>query len=104
MKLISKHGEQQTTLARADFTGGLNTSAQLESIAENQLAECVNMEVDAATGRLRTVEGTVDVLTDTEIFAVVYDSINSLMLIVDEKKKSALQTSTERLMLIQSEN
>ena len=73
MKLISKHGEQQTTVARVDFTGGLNTSAQVDAIAENQLAECVNMDVDAATGKLRTVEGTVDILSNTEIFAVIYD-------------------------------
>lgn len=87
MKLISKHGEAQTTVARADFSGGLNTSAQVDAINENQLAECVNMEVDAATGKLRTVEGTVDILSDTEIFAVVHDSINSLILIVDNEKK-----------------
>lgn len=86
MKLSTKHGEQQTTVARADFTGGLNTSAQVDAVAENQLAECVNMDVDAATGRLRTVEGTVDILS-TEIFAVVYDSINSLMLVIDGNKK-----------------
>ena len=87
MKLSTKHGEQQTTVARADFTGGLNTSAQVDGIAENQLAECVNMDVDAATGRLRTVEGTVDIFSNTEIFAVVYDSINSLMLVVDGNQK-----------------
>ena len=51
-------------------------------------AECVNMDVDAATGRLRTVEGTIDILSDTEIFAIIYDSINSLMLIVDANKKN----------------
>ena len=53
-------------------------------------AECVNMDVDAATGRLRTVEGTIDILSDTEIFAVIYDSINSLMLVVDANKKIRL--------------
>ena len=90
MKLISKHGEQQNVTVRADFTGGLNTFAQVDAIAENQLAECVNMDVDAATGRLRTVEGTIDILSDTEIFAVVYDSINSLMLVVDNDKKIRL--------------
>ena len=87
MKLSTKHGEMQTTVARADFIGGLNTSAQVDAIAENQLAECVNMDVDAATGKLRTVEGTVDILSDTEIFAVVHDSINSLMLVIDGNKK-----------------
>ena len=87
MKLSTKHGEQQTTVSRADFTGGLNTSAQVDGVAENQLAECINMDVDAATGRLRTVEGTVDILRDTEIFAVVYDLINSLMLVIDGNKK-----------------
>ena len=90
MKLSTKHGEAQTTIARADFSGGLNTAAQVDAIAENQLAECVNMEVDFATGKLRTVEGTEDILSDAEIFAVVSDTINSLMLIVDANKKIRL--------------
>ena len=87
MKIISKHGEQQTVVARVDFTGGLNTAAQVDAIAENQLADCVNMDIDVSTGKLRTVEGTVDILSDTEIFAVVYDSINSLILVVDSNKQ-----------------
>ena len=87
MKIISKHGEQQTVVARVYFTGGLNTAAQVDAIAENQLADCVNMDIDVSTGKLRTVEGTVDILSDTEIFSVVYDSINSLMLVVDSNKQ-----------------
>ena len=86
MKLSAKHGDRQTTTVYADFTGGLNTAAQVDAIAENQLAECVNMEVDFSTARLKTVEGTADILSDTEIFAVVCDLINSLMLVVDAEK------------------
>ena len=58
MKISTKHEGQQTTTVYADFTGGLNTAAQVDAIAENQLAECVNMEVDFSTARLKTVEGT----------------------------------------------
>ena len=87
MILSSKHPERQQPTARADFTGGLNTAASVEDIAENQLAEVVNMEIDAATGRLCTVAGTIDILSTENIFAAVYDSINSLILIVKNDKQ-----------------
>ena len=82
MIISSKHAERQQPTARADFTGGLNTAASVEDIAENQLAEVVNMEIDAATGRLCTVAGTLDILETENIFAAIYDSINALILIV----------------------
>ena len=87
MIVISKHGERQQTIARADFTGGLNKAASVEDISENQLAEVVNMEIDAAIGRLCTVAGTTDILETKNIFAAIYDSINSLILIVKNDKK-----------------
>ncbi|MBR0061618.1 MAG: hypothetical protein IJP68_09085, partial [Selenomonadaceae bacterium] len=87
MKLSSKHGEQQQTVIRADFTGGLNTSMSAEDVAENQLAHVTNMEVDHTNGKLRTVAGTRDILTTPDIYAAIYDLINGVMLIVKDDKK-----------------
>ncbi len=87
MKLYSKHGEQQTVIAKTDFTGGLNTAAQVDGIAENQLADVLNMEIDVATGKLRTVAGTSDIFDSENIFAAMYDSINNLILIVKNDKQ-----------------
>lgn len=39
MKLGVKHQNQQT-IVRADFSGGLNTSANVDGIAENQFEKC----------------------------------------------------------------
>lgn len=60
MQLSTKHANQQV-VRRYDFSGGLNTSAALENIADNQLSQVVNMEYDDVTGCLRTVAGTVGV-------------------------------------------
>lgn len=87
MILSSKHAERQQPLIRADFSGGLNTAATVEEIAENQLAETLNLEIDAATGKLCTVAGTVDILRAENIFAAIYDSINSLILVVKTDRK-----------------
>lgn len=57
MRLSTKHANQQT-VTLYDFTGGLNTSTTEETIADNQLAEAVNIEIDSVTGLLRTVSGT----------------------------------------------
>lgn len=57
MRLSSKHAAQQTTLF-SDVRGGLNTSSTAEMIAENQLFDVVNMELDANDGLLRTAHGT----------------------------------------------
>ncbi len=91
MRLGVKHASQQT-VARADFSGGLNTAAAVEGIAENQLAEVENMEIDHSTGRLKTVAGTVEVLRQEGIFAVIHDSINKRFLIVLEDKTVHLAT------------
>ena len=52
MRLSAKH--EQRTVTYGNFTGGLNNTSVPEQIAENQLAECVNMEFNRATGALET--------------------------------------------------
>lgn len=86
MKLGNKHGESQTTVVRADFSGGLNTTANVDGIAENQLSLAINVEVDHATGRLRTVAGTIDVFKLDDIFAAAYDEINRTLLLVTKDR------------------
>ena len=88
MKLGNKHGEAQTTIVRADFSGGLNTTANVDGIAENQLSVAVNVEVDHSTGRLKTVAGTTDLFTMPMqyFFAALYDEINDVLLIVRQDK------------------
>lgn len=87
MILGVKHSTQQVTV-KADFTGGLNTSASAEGIAENQLSQCVNMEIEKTSGRLKTVGGTEDVFNAEgwEIAAAMYDVINGVVLLVDTEK------------------
>lgn len=85
MQLGVKHQKQQTII-RADFSGGLNTSSNVEGIAENQLSVAVNVEVDHATGRLKTVAGTSDVMLFENIFAAMYDEINGKLLLVTTDK------------------
>ncbi len=88
MRLAVKHEKQQPVI-RADFSGGLNTVGVVEGIEENQLAVAINLEVEHATGKLRTVSGTRDVfqLKKEELFAVVYDEINKAMLIVRDDRR-----------------
>lgn len=89
MRLASKHGEnnQQRSILKGDFTGGLNTSMSAEDIAENQLADVLNMEVDHDSAKLRTVAGTVDILRTPEIYAAIYDLINGVILVVKTDKR-----------------
>lgn len=97
MKLGVKHQNQQT-IVRADFSGGLNTSANVDGIAENQLSVAVNVEVDHATGRLKTVAGTTDIMFFENIFAAMYDEINEKLLLVTADKTvyvTDLNTTTE---------
>ena len=47
MNLSAKH--QQSVVTYGDFTGGLNTTTVPEMIAENQMADCVNMEFNRTT-------------------------------------------------------
>lgn len=84
--LSSRHANQQT-VQLYDFSGGLNTTSSVDGIAANQLSECVNMEIDSATNRLRTVAGTTDVyLPERQVCAAAHDSINHKMLYVDTEK------------------
>lgn len=86
MRLGVKHQNQQA-VAFEDFSGGLNTSTSASGISKNQLSAAVNVEVDHATGRLKTVAGTTDILSFGKIFAAAYDTINDLLLLVKENKK-----------------
>ena len=87
MKLGTKHGDAQTTVVRADFSGGLNTTANIDGIAENQLSLALNVEVDHATGHLKTVAGTSDVFMFPNIYAAAYDEINRKLLLVTTDRK-----------------
>ena len=87
MRLMSKHGEAQRAIIKADFTGGLNTSMSIEDIGENQLADVLNMEVDHNNAKLRVVSGTSDILVAEDIYAAIYDSINGVILVVTTDKE-----------------
>lgn len=85
MRLATKHANQQT-VTLYDFTGGLNTSTTEETIADNQLAVAVNVEVDSVTGLLRTVSGTrtlfkVEDDGDHNVSAAAYDVLNDTLLL-----------------------
>lgn len=86
MKLGTKH-ENQQPIVRADFSGGLNTTANVDGIAENQLSVAVNVEVDHSTGRLKTVAGTTDLIYFEGICAALYDEINQILLLADNDKE-----------------
>ena len=87
MKRFDKHGEIPPPIVKADFTGGLNTANQVDGVAENQLADVLNMEIDSDSGKLQTVAGTKDILSSENIFAAIYDSINNLILVVKNDKQ-----------------
>ena len=93
MRLGVKHQNQHSVI-RADFSGGLNTAASIEGIAENQLSQVINMELDHSTGRLKTCAGTVDVFTH-EISAVMYDGINKRLLLADNQRRVYVADLTE---------
>lgn len=85
MKLSTKHPNQQT-IVKADFSGGLNTSSNVDGIADNQLTAALNVEVDHSTGRLKTVAGTADVLLFENIFAALFDEINHKLLLITQNR------------------
>lgn len=96
MRLGTKH-QNQFQVVRADFSGGLNTSATRDGIAENQLAIATNVEVDHSTGKLKTVAGTVTVMKFRDIFAAMYDAINQKLLVVqNDKEVYALDLETRK--------
>lgn len=86
--LSTKHARQQQ-LSLTDFSGGLNTSTSMAGIDANQLYDVLNMELDSVTNRLKTVAGTVDVqsFTDMTIVAAAWDEINDKFILVDADKK-----------------
>lgn len=87
MRLGVKHANQMQVV-RDNFSGGLNTSANIDGVGENQFSSAVNVEIDHASGKLKTVAGTTDVwLSAKKIYAAMYDEINGRILIVDEGKK-----------------
>lgn len=65
MRLSTKHANQQSVMLQ-DFTGGLNVSCTENLIADNELVEVVNMEIDSNSKLLRTVQGTDTLYTTTE--------------------------------------
>ncbi len=73
MRLSSKHANQQV-VEITDFSGGLNTSTTEEQIQDNQLAECVNFELQAITGLLKTVDGTTAVYRKTDDASYQFES------------------------------
>lgn len=78
-KLSTKH-QNQTAAMIGDFTGGLNTSVAEEFIEDNQLAECINFEVDFISKKLTTVLGTKDLMSTADYGEIVYsywDNINN---------------------------
>ena len=86
MKLSNKHAKP-FNVSRSDFSGGLNTTNNVDGITETQLAQGTNVEVDHSTHRLKSVSGTVDVFTSEEkIFAAMFDDINKKFLLVYEDK------------------
>lgn len=100
MRLSAKHANQQI-ISRADFSGGLNTSSAVEMIADNELADCVNMDVDQSTKLLKTTGGTETVYKPNYIIMhAIYDKINKCFLLVDDKRnvyRSDLQTTSNSL-------
>lgn len=77
MQISSEH-RREAWEVYSDFTGGLNTSYSQEQIAENELAVCLNMDVDTATGKLKVVDGNVVVVqaNGANMQSMFYDRVN----------------------------
>lgn len=87
MRLSTKHSDQQV-VARTDFSGGLNTSLAIEMIADNELADCSNMDVDQSTKLLKTISGAKTVLKPSFVIKyVIHDKINFAWLLVDTNRQ-----------------
>ena len=86
MRRGTKH-QNQFQIVFSDFSGGLNTSISCDRIAENQLSNATNVEVDHTTGALKTVAGTVNWRNFQNIFATLYDDINKKFLVVKSNRK-----------------
>lgn len=93
MNLAAKH--QQQNMVRKDFTGGLNSTAVPEMINDNQLAECINMELNKVTGALQTCCGTATIYKAPDTISIdylFYDEINNLYLFVDASTRKVYQS------------
>ncbi len=93
MKLTAKH--QQQTVTRKDFTGGLNTTSVPELIKDNQLAECINMELNRNTGALQTCCGTAMLFKTppgVRADSLFFDEINNVYLLCDEQTRKVYKT------------
>ena len=94
MRLSAKH--EQRTVTYGNFTGGLNNTSVPEQIAENQLAECINMEFNRATGALETCCGTAMVFkapTEVSVDWITYDGINNKFIFADLRTRKLYKTS-----------
>ena len=89
MALLSTKHPRQQQVSLIDFSGGLNTSASMSGLQPNQLSDVLNMELDSVTNKLKTVAGTIDVMTvsGVTIWAAAWDEINKKMILVDTAKR-----------------
>ena len=99
MKLATKHNNQQN-LILSDFTGGLNTSEQEEMIADNELSDVLNMEIDNNSHLLKTVAGTKSVYrlnSDVEygFKSAAFDIINTVLVLFTNDNKILATTNFE---------
>lgn len=88
MRLSSKHQNQQV-VELYDFSGGLNTSVVEEQIADNQLAVCVNFDIQTTSGLLKTVSGTSRIMRIGDVgyrlISAAYDALNKhIVLFADD--------------------
>lgn len=75
----------QQSIIQSDFSGGLNTSYLESDIAQNELCECINMEVDRNTNLLRTCKGLRRLCTIyVDITNAAYDVLNNTFLLFTE--------------------
>lgn len=89
MRLSDKHSNTQT-LTFGNFSGGLNTTAAREMLGDTELYECINMDVDTASGNLKVVDGNKRILTapdGVKMQSFFYDSINNLWIATDSAHK-----------------
>lgn len=102
MRLGAKHAGQQTVLF-SDFRGGLNTSSTPEMIADTQLFDVVNMELDANDGLLRTVHGTRNIYrlpAGDSIMTGAYDLLNKTLLLFLASGNVMAQTKSGQMRSI----
>lgn len=82
MKISNKHTNVQN-VSFSDFSGGLNTTKAPETIAENELAQSVNLEI--SQGQLRTCAGTDELFKDEtkQFINIMYDHIGDVFILID---------------------